>query len=175
MSKNNLIIKTQRLVLRPIEEEDLPHLLTWWNNGQIMSSVGFPNGLNLTMEEMKGYWAEWEQDDSGFRKIVCLADGTKIGETNFHDYKPERKEIQIGLKICRPDLWGKGLGTEALQAMTDYAFLNLGVKRVLVNPARTNKAVIRVNEKCGYRIIASNEVALLMELTRAAWEKLRST
>jgi RimJ/RimL family protein N-acetyltransferase len=73
------------------------------------------------------------------------------------------------LKICKPDLWGQGYGTETLKAMTNYAFKYLNVERVLLNPSKSNSRIIRVNEKCGYRIIGEKNDGLLMELKKSEW------
>jgi len=160
------LIETERMLIRPVRADDLAHLLCWWNDGEVMRHVGFPNGLGITMEELKASWKKWKDDPLGLMKIICLKDGTGIGETCFHDYQPDNKQVEIGIKICRSDLWGQDLGTEALAAMTRYAFETLEVNRVLLNPSKTNARIIHVNEKCGYRIIGEKGGGLLMELKR---------
>lgn len=166
------VICGKRLIIRPVRAEDFPYLLRWWNDGRVMASVGAPDGLGLTMKDMQKYWKKWRDDPLGLMKIVCLSDGTPVGETNFHDYNMEEKSTELGIKICRPDLWGQGLGTEALELMTRYAFEVLGVDRVLVNPAKTNRRIIHVNEKCGFRTVGEKDGGLLMELKKEDWEKM---
>lgn len=34
------------------EHEFLQDLMSWWNNGRVMRSVGFPDGLDLTIYDM---------------------------------------------------------------------------------------------------------------------------
>ncbi|MCK4835061.1 MAG: GNAT family N-acetyltransferase [Candidatus Aminicenantes bacterium] len=46
--------------------------------------------------------------------------------------------------------WGRGIMTEALKAVTDYAFSNHGLHRVFALPYEWNQASIRVLEKAGY-------------------------
>lgn len=173
------LICGKRLEIRPVQEDDLSYLLRWWNDGRVMASVGASDGLGLTMLDIEQkYWPRWRDDQMGFMKIICLKreDLVPLGETNFHHYNIEENtssegtSVEIGLKICRPDLWNQGLGTEALQLMTDYAFEVLKVDRILVNPAKTNHPIIRVNEKCGFRTIGETEGGgLLMELKRKDW------
>ncbi|MBN2380409.1 GNAT family N-acetyltransferase [candidate division WOR-3 bacterium] len=167
------IIQGKRLLIRRVQEHDLDYLLKWWNDSQVMASVGFPDGLSLSMKDMETkYWPQWRDDPEGFQRIICLNDGTPIGEANFHNYYIEESSVQIGLKICLPELWNQGLGTEALQMMIHYAFEVLKVDRVYVNPAKTNHPVIRINEKCCFRTIGETEGGgLLMELKRELWEK----
>jgi len=163
-------IQGRRLVIRPVEERDLPYLVRWWNDGTVMAGVGAPEGLGITLEEIKRkYWPRWRTAKHGLMGIICLRDGTPIGETNLHDYNKEKNEVELGLKICRPDLWNRGLGTEALMLMSGYAFEVLRVERIVVNPAKSNQRIIRVNRKCGYRTVGERNGGLLMELTRTRW------
>jgi RimJ/RimL family protein N-acetyltransferase len=149
-----------------------------------MRHVGFPDGLGITMEELEASWKKWKDDPLGLMKIICLKSKmvseskcvtAAIGETNFHDYRSDNKQVEIGIKICRPDLWGQGYGTEALAAMTRYAFEALGVDRVLLNPSKANARIIHVNEKCGYRIIGEKDDGLLMELKRRGWQTWKTS
>ncbi len=172
------LIETERMLIRPVRADDLAHLVCWWNDGEVMRHVGFPNGLGITMEKLEASWKKWKDDPVQCRRIICLKSEmisesgcvtAPIGETNFHDYQPDNKQVEIGIKICRPDLWGQGYGTEALAAMTRYAFEALGVDRVLLNPSKTNARIIRVNKKCGYRIIGEKHGGLLMGLRKVTW------
>ncbi|MBD3365700.1 hypothetical protein GF359_10850 [candidate division WOR-3 bacterium] len=45
--------------------------------------------------------------------------------------------------------------------MVIHAFEELKVKRALVNPAKTNRSIIRVNEKCGFTTIGGYKGSLL--------------
>lgn len=159
-------IKTNRVILRQVTEDDLLLLMAWWNDGEVMKHVGYPGGLKLTPRDMEDCWKRWQDDPATIRMIVCLKDGTPVGETAFHDYHPDIKETEIGLKICIRELWEQGLGTEVLKAMTDYAFCHLGVERILLNPSKTNARIIHVNEKCGYHTIGEKNEGILMELRR---------
>ena len=47
-------------------------------------------------------------------------------------------------------LWGRGIATEAVQAVTEYAFGPLDLVRVQAGIFAWNAASMRVLEKCGY-------------------------
>jgi len=61
----------------------------------------------------------------------------------------ERVSAEIGYWVGEP-LWGKGIATEALAAMTAYAIEHHGLTRVYARVADWNAASMRVLEKCGY-------------------------
>jgi ribosomal-protein-alanine N-acetyltransferase len=57
-------------------------------------------------------------------------------------------EVEIGYRLAR-STWGKGYATEAAQAVCDYAFTTLGIKRLIAMIDPSNVASIRVAENIG--------------------------
>ena len=61
----------------------------------------------------------------------------------------ERVSAEIGYWLAEP-LWGRGITTEALTALTKYAFGTHGLTRIYALPFAWNLASCRVLEKAGY-------------------------
>jgi aminoglycoside 6'-N-acetyltransferase len=57
----------------------------------------------------------------------------------------------VDLFIGEPELWGRGIGTQALRAMVGYLFGALGARRVIIDPQTSNHRAIRCYEKCGFK------------------------
>ncbi|MBI4498767.1 MAG: acetyltransferase [Chloroflexi bacterium] len=53
--------------------------------------------------------------------------------------------------IGEPDLWNKGLGTQALAALLRYLFAEHHAVQVVIDPQAWNTRAIRCYEKCGFR------------------------
>jgi len=78
-------------------------------------------------------------------------------------------------------LWGQGIMTEAVTAVQDHVFFELGVERITVLNAATNMASRRIKEKTGARFLAQIQVAHhtgnnlsdKWEVTRDDWATLR--
>ena len=70
-----------------------------------------------------------------------------IGFTVQHDVA--RRSAEIGYWLGE-EFWGRGIGTEALIAVTDYAFSNYDVCRLYAHVFDWNRASARVLEKAGY-------------------------
>ncbi|MEC2715406.1 GNAT family N-acetyltransferase [Bacillus cereus] len=49
------------------------------------------------------------------------------------------------------DKWGKGYATEATYALLQYAFLKIGIERVVAVVFPENKASVRVLKKLGFQ------------------------
>ena len=61
-----------------------------------------------------------------------------------------QSEVEVGYRLVR-SAWGQGYATEAGQAVRDYAFTVLGIKRLIAIIDPSNLASIRVAEKIGMK------------------------
>jgi RimJ/RimL family protein N-acetyltransferase len=61
-----------------------------------------------------------------------------------------RKTALLGYWISE-ELWGKGIMTEAVKLITDYAFTHLDLIRIQAGVLSKNPASMRVLEKAGYQ------------------------
>ncbi|MBI3003618.1 MAG: GNAT family N-acetyltransferase [candidate division NC10 bacterium] len=60
-----------------------------------------------------------------------------------------RRSAEIGFWLAEP-FWGRGITTEAVRAMTDFAFATFDLCRVFAGVFEWNPASMRVLEKAGY-------------------------
>ena len=82
--------------------------------------------------------------------FAISVNGEAAGSVGFvlrHDV--ERVSAEIGYWLAEP-FWGRGIATEALVAMTDYAIATHALTRVYALPFAWNAASCRVLEKAGY-------------------------
>lgn len=143
------IIETERLVLREITLDDKEKMFLLHSNSEVQQYTGEP--LIKSIEEMEqiilvriinykkygyGRWATFLKDGMHFIGWSGLA------------YLPEFDEIDIGYRFL-PKFWGKGIATEASQAILNYAFDKLELKRIIAIAMKENKASIRVMQKIG--------------------------
>ncbi|NMP21027.1 GNAT family N-acetyltransferase [Sulfobacillus harzensis] len=59
----------------------------------------------------------------------------------------------MDLFIGEPALWGQGLGTRLVNAITDSLFHHMGARRILIDPRVNNPRALHVYQKCGFRIL----------------------
>ncbi len=76
--------------------------------------------------------------------------GDVIGACCLWNFNDSRTCAEIGYEL-RPELWRRGLMTEALTSILDYAFDGLGLHRIEANPLATNEASKHVLLKLGFR------------------------
>jgi len=82
--------------------------------------------------------------------FAITVDDEAVGSLGFvlhHDV--ERVSAEIGYWLAEP-LWGRGIITEALAAVTEYAIQQHALTRIYAVPFAWNAASCRVLEKAGY-------------------------
>jgi RimJ/RimL family protein N-acetyltransferase len=62
-----------------------------------------------------------------------------------------RRSVEIGYWLGQ-EYWGRGIATEAVRAVTDYALANFDVCRVYAGVFEWNPASMRVLEKAGFKL-----------------------
>jgi len=117
---------------------------------------------------------------NGEATFMIVLDGAPIGACGI-----EAREggAEVGYWIGRP-YWGRGYATEAVRAVIDHAFGDLGNDALQAGARVSNPASRRVLEKCGfqwtgvglYRIRAINSAAPLdrFRLDRRLWASLKA-
>jgi ribosomal-protein-alanine N-acetyltransferase len=71
-----------------------------------------------------------------------------IGTAGFTSIDEKNRCIEVGY-VLNPDYWGKGIATEALTAIMNFAFCELEANRVEAKYMVGNEVSLRVMEKCG--------------------------
>ena len=59
-------IRGERVILKVTEQEDLNNIMALWNNREVMTWVGFPDGLNITMEELEDWFNYIENSELAY-------------------------------------------------------------------------------------------------------------
>ena len=95
--------------------------------------------------------------------MIEKSTGDFIGNIEFMDPHDDGAELGIALTAVKQD---RGYGTEAVCAMVDYGFRELGLKRVCLRTNRDNARAIHVYGKCGFQEYDRTDRHICMEITR---------
>ena len=145
----HVIVKTKRLVIRKATIEDAPIYYKLWTNPDVMTFVGFPQGLPITQEEIEDRIRN--QCNEAFldqRLIVVLGvTGEAIGECTMHT--PDEKGLaETDVKLL-PTYWGHKYGIEIKQALLFILFTKTDCMVVQATPNVKNIASIKMQEAVG--------------------------
>ena len=150
-------LETERLTLRGHTEADFAEYAAMWGDPGVTRHIG---GRPFTSEEcwhrfLRGV-GHWEV--LGFGYWVAREKGSNrfVGEVGFADLRraiepPLGDAPEMGW-VLAPPAHGRGLASEAVRAILDWARLTWGERRrivCMIDPG--NVASLRVAEKAGFR------------------------
>lgn len=142
-------IRCSNCVLRPLVASDAMSLATHANDRDVWLNLRdrFPHPY--TVRDAERYIASLEAHErpTSFGIVVDGEAAGTIGLVPGEDIA--RRTAEVGYWLGRR-FWGRGVITEALRAVTDHAFTELGMHRVFAVPFVHNAASCRVLEKVGY-------------------------
>ncbi len=144
-----MIIRGQKLNLRPIEMTDLDRLLNV-NNPEVRAFLHSVFPLNRIKEEQ---WIQALYSDnlSVVFAIEPVGESTLVGTVGLHNIDWVNRIAEFGIAITDKNYWNKGLGTEATMLMLKYGFRSLNLHRIWLRVYDYNKRAIHVYEKCGFK------------------------
>ena len=146
----NEIIVTRRMRLRPLEAGDADALFALKSDPAVTACYG--QRPHVSVDRTREWVARnVEAHLRGEIKYWSLEkSGEVIGACCLWNFNDGRTCAEIGYEL-RPDLWRRGLMTEALTAVLAHAFEVLGFHRIEANPLVTNHASIGLLLKLGFR------------------------
>lgn len=151
----NIRIETDRLILRPWRERDLPDFYEYASVDGVGQMAGWMPHENMekTRQILNMFMAE--------KKVLALElkeSGKVIGSLGIEEGRehPEVSEAlmgrEIGYVLGKP-YWGRGLMPEAVKALMDYCFKELNYDYLKCGHFHSNSQSRRVIEKCGFHYL----------------------
>ena len=177
------MIKTERLILRPWQEQDAEALYTYASDPEVGPPAGWPphTSVDNSREIIKNVLSKPET------YAVCLKDGNPIGSIGLQlngstDMTDRDDECELGYWIGKL-YWGQGLIPEASRALLRYAFEELGMRAVWCGYYEGNEKSRKVQTKLGFvyqHKTEGLEVRLMNEIrtghcnlmTKERWQKV---
>jgi ribosomal-protein-alanine N-acetyltransferase len=136
-------LTSDRLSLRPVEPDDYDFLQRHWNSAPIRRMTNQQTPLQREDIESK-----IESSDSSVFLLV-VADDSPVGLIWLFDISHVNGRVEVGYWIT-DSAQGKGYATEALEAVTTYAFEELRLHKIVARVFAGNTPSIAVLERVGF-------------------------
>lgn len=145
------VIETERLVIKPLAIDDADSLLEifsdlevmrYWNTAPwttIQDSLDFINESNDSMQ----------RQESLILGVYLKSTGDLVGKCMLFSYDRGSKRAEIGFGLGR-SCWGKGYINEAGEALIQYGFSSLGLRRIEAEIDPDNQSSANALEKLGF-------------------------
>lgn len=146
-------LETERLVLRRIEEQDCTQMFhSWASRGECCKYFPFHTVTDLEFYRNKVLkWIQEYESGTCFRWLIEWKE-TKaaVGIINLGNVEESCLSAETSY-ILSPGFWNKGIMTEALRGVLDYAFDEVGLNRIQADVFQGNVALECVLKKCGMK------------------------
>jgi RimJ/RimL family protein N-acetyltransferase len=154
------ILKT--CIVRPWRAGDEESLVRHANNYKIWRNVRdrFPHPY--TMDDALA-WIEFASSEKPVTNFAIVVEGAAAGgvglmmQTDIY-----RRSAEIGYWLGE-DFWGRGIVSEAVGALSEWAFASFDLSRIYAGVLEWNPASMRVLEKAGYQFEARLRKAVTKE------------
>jgi [ribosomal protein S5]-alanine N-acetyltransferase len=144
-----VILETARLILRQLALADLDAMATLYADPEFSRFFGGPGSRAEAQADIEAFIAEYDTIGYGFYATLYKPENRFIGRCGLLTQWIEgTKEMEVAYGLA-PAYWGRGLATEAAQAIKDYAFARFDVPRLISIVDEQNVASQRVAEKNG--------------------------
>ena len=156
----SVLLETQRLLLRPVNQNDLSDIHEIAGDPQVAAAAGFSVSENLdaSVKRMLEY-----MDDNETLAVVFKENSKMIGTVSLQkrdwtiyplDWNLKGRELGFDLNRS---YWGRGLMPEAVKAVLDFCFQKLDYDFLTAGHFLGNINSRRAIEKCGFAFLFEAE------------------
>ena len=146
-------LESPRIVLRHFREADLPSFLAYRNDPEI---ARYQSWESLNEQEAHAFVQEQKSLQPGvpgawFQLAIELKEtGRLVGDCGLKIHQQDTQQAEIGFTLSR-DYQGKGLASETVSCLLDYAFIHLGLHRIIAVTDCRNAPCVALLERLGLR------------------------
>lgn len=153
MDRVQVLLETERLVLRQFMEDDAENLFELDSDPEVMRFLngGKPTPRGVIETDILPRFVCYDErcPGFGFWAAIDKASGDFVGWFSLRPVdKADPREASLGFRL-RKEAWGRGYATEGVRALMRMGFAEWGVERVVGTTNQDNVASRRVMEKAG--------------------------
>jgi RimJ/RimL family protein N-acetyltransferase len=146
-------LESARIILRHFRDADLPSFLAYCNDPEV---VKYQTWESMSTQEAHTFLQEQKTLQPGvpgqwFQFAIELKEtGQLVGDCGLKVHQQDTQQAEIGFTLSR-DYQSKGLASEAVSCLLDYAFLHLGLHRIIAITDCQNGPCVALLERLGLR------------------------
>lgn len=152
-------IETPRLLLRPLQENDVTdEYVAGLNDPKVNQYLLTARLSRQTRDSVTAFVTRNRVDPDAVLFGIFLRDQQRlIGTIRLHGIEPVHGTGIIGVCIFLREFWGKGYSSEAISAVSEWAFTHLPVRYLEAGCYETNEGSVKTFLKAGFSVAARFE------------------
>jgi len=147
---NSVIINTKNYKLRPFKKEDAVLWQIWDVDEEVQAHMPEPKNKAGDISEQYDYIDKCATDPEGYYWSIETLDGVAIGTVALFEINIYHQVAELGIVIGDKNFWGRGVATEVITKLIEYAFDNLNIQRISAEVEEKNIPMVKVFEKVGF-------------------------
>jgi len=150
MKKNEAIMKTERLILRPFESSDMENVFKGLSHPDVIQYYGVSySSLEETKIQMQ-FFKDLETNGTGRWWAICSLDNQIFyGGCGLNNVNKQHRRSEIGYWLLA-EHWGKGIVAEALPLVYNYGFTHMDLHRIEAVVETGNNNSKKIMQKLGF-------------------------
>jgi diamine N-acetyltransferase len=147
-----------KVLLRPVEPEDVDVLYQWENNMEIweLSNTRAPFSKYILTQYIENS-AKDIYETKQLRLIIENQDKKPVGAVDLFDFDPYHQRAGVGILIHNEQDRRKGFALDALHALAGFALASLGLRQLYANIGADNTKSIFLFEKAGFKLAGTKK------------------
>jgi len=142
-------ISTDKLLLKSVELSDLQNMYNLRTNPQVAKYI--QRDINKNLQDIRQF-IELVRKNNFYFTINTIDPCEFIGTITLWNIDRSTNYAEIGYELL-PQFQGKGLMSEAVKAILDYAFYEAGFKYIEAYTHRENIASKKLLERAGFKLV----------------------
>jgi RimJ/RimL family protein N-acetyltransferase len=145
---SSMQLKDEEIILSPFVSSDFELFFTVTNCPNTMKHVAKPFSYDEAKSAFEVRLQPWDLESDGWLSL-CISDkrnGDKLGTIALKVINHEAKIAEIGF-LLKSDAQGKGIGFRALKLITEYAFNELKLNKLVAFCSIKNEGSYKLLEK----------------------------
>jgi RimJ/RimL family protein N-acetyltransferase len=146
-------LESPRIILRHFKDADLPSFLAYRNDPEVAK---YQSWESLNEQEANTFVQEQKTLQPGvpgrwFQLAIELKEsGRLVGDCGLKVHQQDTLQAEMGFTLSR-DYQSKGLASETVSCLLDFAFIQLGLHRIIAVTDCRNAPCVALLERLGLR------------------------
>lgn len=169
-------LRGSRVWLEPLADKHVSDIYAGWFNDPEVTKHTRHGSRVMTVDEVRDYVRSIQNSPATLALAMILPDtGEHVGNVSLNDISWANHSGEISIMLGARKCWGRGIGTEAVSLVVDFAFRTLRLHRVWLGMTVNNQGMLGIAQSLGFREEGILKEALFKDgryLDIAQWYKL---